>query len=86
MPAWWAIFSAESAAVHSPLIQARGTDYSDPVLNTVVPGTFLGTGAFLKAQRARSAITMGMNEVLEQVDVLLTPAVSMAALPLGGNG
>lgn len=84
LPTWWTIFASESAAVHAPQIQARGADYSDPVLTTVIPGGFLGADALLKAQRARSAITKGMNGVLQQVDVLLTPVVPMAAWPLGG--
>jgi aspartyl-tRNA(Asn)/glutamyl-tRNA(Gln) amidotransferase subunit A len=84
LPAWWTIFATESAAVHDSLIQTKGADYSDPVLTTVIPGGFLGAGALLKAQRARNAITKGMNEVLQQVDVLLTPVVPMAAWPLGG--
>ena len=84
MPAWWTIFSAESAAVHASLIRSRAIDYADPVLNTVGPGAFLSSGALFKAQQARSVITRGMNELLQQVDVLLTPAVPMVAWPLGG--
>ena len=84
MPAWWTIFSAESAAVHAPLIRTRGLDYSQAVLNTVGPGSFLSSGVLFKAQQARSAITRGMNELLQKVDVLLGPAVPIVAWPLGG--
>ena len=84
MPSWWTIFSSEAAAVHAPLIQTRGADYSHAVLNTVGPGSFLSSSVVFKGQQARRAITRGMNEVLQKVDVILTPAVPMVAWPLGG--
>jgi aspartyl-tRNA(Asn)/glutamyl-tRNA(Gln) amidotransferase subunit A len=86
MPAWWTIFSAETAAVHAKLIREKGPDYSQAVLDTVGPGAFITSGALLKAQQARTLITKGMNEVLQNVDVLLTPAVPMVAWPLGNEG
>ena len=84
MPAWWTIFSSESAAVHAPLIQQKSADYATGVLNTVAPGSFLSSSVLFKGQQARRAITRGMNEVLQQVDVVLTPAVPMVAWSLGG--
>ena len=84
MPSWWTIFSSEAAAVHAQLIQTRGADYSHAVLNTVGPGSFLSSSVVFKGQQARRAITRGMNEVLQKVDVILTPAVPMVAWPLGG--
>ena len=84
MPSWWTIFSSEAAAVHAQLIQTRGADYSRAVLNTVGPGSFLSSSVVFKGQQARRAITRGMNEVLQKVDVILTPAVPMVAWPLGG--
>ena len=84
MPAWWTIFSSESAAVHAPLIQQKSADYATGVLNTVAPGSFLSSSVLFKGQQARRAITRGMNEVLQQVDVILTPAVPMVAWSLGG--
>jgi len=86
MPAWWTIFSAETAAVHAKLIREKGPDYSQAVLDTVGPGAFITSGALLKAQQARTLITKGMNEVLQNVDVLLTPTVPMVAWPLGNEG
>jgi aspartyl-tRNA(Asn)/glutamyl-tRNA(Gln) amidotransferase subunit A len=84
MPAWWTVFSSESAAIHAPLIQERAEDYSLGVLNTVGPGSFLSSSTVFKGQQARRAITRGMNEVLQKVDVILTPAVPIVAWPLGG--
>ena len=84
MPAWWTVFSSESAAIHAPLIQERAEDYSLGVLNTVGPGSFLSSSTVFKGQQARRLITRGMNEVLQQVDVILTPAVPIVAWPLGG--
>ena len=84
MPAWWTVFSSETAAVHATLMQERGEDYAQGVLNTVGPGSFLSSSVVFKGQQARSAITRGMNEVLQQVDVILTPAVPMVAWSLGG--
>ena len=86
MPAWWTIFSAETAAVHARLMREKGADYSQAVLDTVGPGAFITSGALLKAQQARTLITRGMNEVLQKVDVLLTPAVPMVAWPLRAEG
>jgi aspartyl-tRNA(Asn)/glutamyl-tRNA(Gln) amidotransferase subunit A len=84
MPAWWTVFSSESAAVHAPLIQTKAADYAQGVLNTVGPGSFLSSSVVFKGQQARRAITRGMNEVLQTVDVILTPAVPMVAWELGG--
>jgi aspartyl-tRNA(Asn)/glutamyl-tRNA(Gln) amidotransferase subunit A len=84
MPAWWTVFSSESAAIHAPLIQEKAEDYAQGVLNTVGPGSFLSSSTVFKGQQARRAITRGMNEVLKDVDVILTPAVPMVAWPLGG--
>jgi aspartyl-tRNA(Asn)/glutamyl-tRNA(Gln) amidotransferase subunit A len=84
MPAWWTVFSSESAAIHAPLIQQNGADYAHGVLNTVAPGAFLSSAVVFKGQQARRAITRGMNEVLQKVDVILTPAVPMVAWPAGG--
>ena len=86
MPAFSTIISAEAAAVHGPLIQTKGSDYSQQVLSAVGPGAFITSGALFKAQQARSAITRGMNEVLDKVDVLLTPAVPFVAWPLSAEG
>ena len=84
MPAWWTIFSSESAAIHAPLIQEKAADYSSGVLNLVGPGSFLSSSIVFKGQQARRAITQSMNQVLQDVDVLLTPAVPVVAGPLGG--
>ena len=84
MPAWWTIFSSETAAVHAPLIQKKADDYALGVLNTVGPGSFLSSSVVFKGQQARRAITRGMNDVFQKVDVLLTPAVPMVAWPLAG--
>jgi aspartyl-tRNA(Asn)/glutamyl-tRNA(Gln) amidotransferase subunit A len=84
MPAWWTIFSSESAAIHAPLIREKAADYAQGVLNTVGPGSFLSSSIVFKGQQARRAITRGMNEVLQNVDVILTPAVPLVAWPLGG--
>ncbi len=86
LPAWWTIFSAETAAVHSPLIKSKAEDYAQPVLDTVGPGSFITSMALLKAQQTRSLITRGMNELFQRVDVLLTPAVPMVAWPIAGEG
>ena len=84
MPAWWSIFSSESAAIHAPLLQKNAADYSQGVFNTVGTGSFLSSSVVFKGQQARRVITQGMNQVLQNVDVLLTPAVPIVAWPLGG--
>ena len=84
MPAWWTVFSSESAAIHAPLIQEKAADYANGVLNTVGPGSFLSSSIVFKGQQARRVITRGMNELLQQVDVILTPSVPMVAWPIGG--
>ncbi len=84
MPAWWTVFSSETAAVHASLIQERGSDYAQGVLNTVAPGAFLSSSMVFKGQQARRVISRSMNELLQKVDVILTPAVPRVAWSLGG--
>ena len=81
--ALWVYISADAAAVHEPYLRTQGEDYTQPVLDMVGPGHFLPTGIYLKAEKARSLIAQGMNQVLRQVDVLLTPTAPEVAWKVG---
>ena len=82
--ALWVYISADAAAIHEPYLRTQGEDYTQPVLDMVGPGHFLPIGIYLKAEKARSLITQGMNQVLRQVDVLLTPTSPVVGWKVGG--
>lgn len=83
VPALWVYISSDAAAVHEHYLKTRSEDYDQPLLDMVGPGHFLPAGMYLKAEKARSLMTHGVNELLRQVDVLLTPTSPVVAWKLG---
>ena len=83
LPTWLAIYASGVGAAHLPHLKAHAADYSQPVLDTVIPGLMLPAITLLKAEQARSVITREMNDLLRRVDVLLTPASPIVAWPIG---
>ena len=66
LPTWLAIYASGVGAAHLPHLKAHAADYSQPVLDTVIPGLMLPAITLLKAEQARSVITREMNDLLRR--------------------
>jgi aspartyl-tRNA(Asn)/glutamyl-tRNA(Gln) amidotransferase subunit A len=66
------ILHAEAASLHEPNL-ARIDECSPQFAAYVVSGQFIPAVDYLKAQRARHLLQLGLEEAFEEVDVLLTP-------------
>lgn len=73
------IMSAEGASTHLNLLRQRSKDLDPEVRARLETGAMTPAIHYIKAQRARAAFNEQVLQVLEQVDVLLTPTTSIAA-------
>ena len=69
----------ESAEVHEKFLRTRAMDYSPDVRAGFLTGQLVLGKHYLKAQRARSLIRQEMATVLQRIDALITPTVSIPA-------
>lgn len=79
------ILRAEATAYHREWLRTRSPDYDPRVRSRLVEGLFLSAGDYLDAQRVRRAVRRELLEVLREVDVLLTPTVSIPAPGIGAT-
>jgi aspartyl-tRNA(Asn)/glutamyl-tRNA(Gln) amidotransferase subunit A len=86
-PALYAISLAEGAAAHEAWLRARPQDYGADVRERMRLGMLVPAAAYLKAQRQRAALRRELAQAFQDVEVLLTPTVAIAAPKLeAGSG
>jgi len=74
---------AEAAHYHRPWLSTRASDYG-PDVRALLQGALLYLASdYLQGQRVRALIRQSLRGMFEQVDVLVSPTVPLAATPIG---
>ena len=74
---------AEAYAVHKNHLETRPDDLSEQVRRQIEQGSSISLADYFTAQRARHSLRHQLERLLEQVDVILTPATAHVAFPIG---
>ena len=69
------VSSVECAAVHEVNHRVRATDYGPRIRASMEMGMIMPTSAYLKAQRLRRQFRADFSEMVDKVDVVMTPAM-----------
>lgn len=78
------IIAAEAAAVHLEQYQERAEDFGQDVRRTIENGLGMTATDYMRARQHRWEIVCEVRQVLEKVDVLMTPTMPIPA-PLMGE-
>ncbi len=81
-----AILYAEAAAIHAEDIRSRPEDYGEDVRERMRLGMLLTATEYVQGQRARRALTVGVADVMREVDLLVTPMVPVQTPTIEGFG
>jgi aspartyl-tRNA(Asn)/glutamyl-tRNA(Gln) amidotransferase subunit A len=81
--ATWTIILAEASAYHRPWFRERPQDYSEETRADLELGARVSASDYIQAQRARTVLKQQVNEVLTQVDALVTPMLAITAPKIG---
>jgi aspartyl-tRNA(Asn)/glutamyl-tRNA(Gln) amidotransferase subunit A len=76
------IVLAEAQEIHAQALAERPQDFG-PDVGAILGNQAPDTEGIMAALRARDALTAATREVLESVDLLLTPATPIVAAPIG---
>jgi aspartyl-tRNA(Asn)/glutamyl-tRNA(Gln) amidotransferase subunit A len=68
------ILISEAYAYHEANIRSRPWDYGSGVLNRLREGALISAADYIQAQRARSVIARKLNDILREVDAIISPA------------
>ena len=77
------ILAAEGAEVHLEHLRDRGDDMDAYVRTRLLSGALTSATDYVRAQRMRTLFNQQVAEVFEQVDLILTPATPIPAVPIG---
>jgi aspartyl-tRNA(Asn)/glutamyl-tRNA(Gln) amidotransferase subunit A len=83
-PANSIIMTGEAFAYHEQNLKTRRQDYGNMVRDRIMLGGFFSMSDYVQAQRVRDLIKREMAQVLQGVDVLVTPTSPKPAAPLEG--
>jgi aspartyl-tRNA(Asn)/glutamyl-tRNA(Gln) amidotransferase subunit A len=70
---------SEAYAYHEATFRRRSEDYAEGLRHRIMEGAFITAADYVQAQRARSVIRAGVQEVLARVDIIASPAGSRQA-------
>ncbi len=73
------ILITEAYAYHEETLRTRPQDFSESVRNRVREGAFLSATDYVQSQRARTVIRRQIGEILNDVDVIASPAAAQPA-------
>ncbi len=73
---------AEAQEIHAHALRTRRQDFG-PDLQALLGSPAPDTAALMAGLRARDALTAATRQVLEEVDVLVTPTTPITAVPIG---
>jgi amidase len=82
--AWGAIFTGECGASHEATYPARADDFSVPFRNFLEGAETLRGIDYAKAYAVRQRVTRMIDDLLQEVDLLLSPTMGRAAMKLDG--
>lgn len=77
------ITRAESAAYHEHWLRTQGDDYSPDVRHRLETGFYFSAVDYIKAQKIRTLVRREFDQVMEDVDLLVTPTTPIPASPIG---
>ncbi len=80
-----AVISAESYAYHEPWLKTRIAEYGPDVRERLLVGAFVSGADYLRGQRVRQLIRDEVDQVLGGLDVLISPTLPIAAVPVGAR-
>jgi aspartyl-tRNA(Asn)/glutamyl-tRNA(Gln) amidotransferase subunit A len=72
------ILVAEAYAYHEANIKSRPADYGSSVLGRMREGALISSADYIQAQRARSVLVRKVQEILQEVDAIISPAGARA--------
>ncbi len=81
--AWLAILLSEATSAHEELLAERPEDYGADVRTFIEAGAIIPAVHYLRAQRLRRRLVESFSTVMDEVDVLVTPATAVPATRLG---
>lgn len=81
-----AIVSADAYAIHAEHLRTQRHAYGPMVWQRYAHGALVPAALYLKAQRARTLLCQRFAELLQQVDVIITPATLAPAATVIGMG
>ena len=76
------ITRAESAAYHEHWLRTQGDDYSPDVRHRLETGFYFSAVDYIKAQQIRTLVRREFDQVMEEVDLLVTPTTPIPAPPI----
>ncbi len=77
------ILLAEGSSVHEKRLRDRREDFGEDVRALFDQGRFVRATDYLNAQRRRRALLDGFNELLGEVDAIVTPTISVPPAKIG---
>lgn len=80
------ILEAESFALHEPMLRTRWADYSPATRRRLATGAFAGAADLLRAYERRSSTSRLLGQLFADVDLVVAPAMPMAAPVLAADG
>ena len=83
MKAWYAVCSAEAAAVHQKNMHECPQDYGSDVMNMLTAGEKITGTAYVQAQRYRRLLREEFIEAFSDIDFFLFPMIPATAAPIG---
>jgi amidase len=82
---WGLIFTAECGASHEASYPSRAADYSAPFRAFLEEAPKVRGIDYVKAHIARTRISRLIDDVLQDVDVILSPSMGIPPMPLNGK-
>ena len=77
------ILIAEATAYHTKLARTRGSEISAAVRLRIESGFFFSASDYIRAQQARAILNRESRDLLNEVDLLVGPAVPITAYKIG---
>ena len=85
LPAEWAILLPEASAYHQETLRVKGDLYTDDVRLFLEVGELVLATDYIKALRVRTLMQQGWAAMFEDIDVLVTPGMPVAAPEVGAT-
>jgi aspartyl-tRNA(Asn)/glutamyl-tRNA(Gln) amidotransferase subunit A len=83
LPAEWGILLPEASAYHQEMLRASGDLYTDDVRLFLEVGELVLATDYIKALRVRTLMQQGWSAMFDDIDVLVTPGMPVAAPEVG---
>jgi aspartyl-tRNA(Asn)/glutamyl-tRNA(Gln) amidotransferase subunit A len=77
------ILGSEASSVHRALMRKHKDKYDPIVKNRILFGYFITADQYLLGQRMRRLLIRQMDELMQQIDLLVTPTTPICATPVG---